>query len=93
MQVMEIFGAPMILKTGILFRVAIVDALIATLLIVIFFVILGSVWAQNSGVEVVVQNHMNIFHNNDILILLFSALIIVVTSVLIVVFGLNGGEE
>lgn len=93
MQVMEIFGAPMILKTGVLFRVAIVDALIATLLIVAFFVILGNIWAPSSGVEVVMQNHNSIFHNGDIPILLFSSLVIVVTSVLIVVFGLHGVDE
>lgn len=93
MQVMEIFGAPMILKTGILFRVAIVDAIIATILIILFFLSLGTMWAPYSGVDVVMQNHSLIFNNSDILILLGSALSIVVVSVLIVVFGINGGDE
>lgn len=93
MQVMEIFGAPMILKTGILFRVAIVDALISTFLIIVFFMLLGNIWAPTSGVEVVVQNCMSIFKNSDIFILLLSSLAIVIAAVLIVVFSLNGRDE
>ena len=37
MQVMEIFGAPLMLRSGVLFKVAIMDAFIATILTTAFF--------------------------------------------------------
>ena len=37
MQVMEIFGAPLMLRSGVLFKVAIMDAFIATILTSAFF--------------------------------------------------------
>ncbi|HHO42213.1 MAG TPA: cell division protein FtsX [Epsilonproteobacteria bacterium] len=93
MQVMEIFGAPLMLRSGVLFKIALLDALIAAVLIVLLFVYLRFGWAQSSGVDVMIQNKMFLFQSNDLLILVGSALFIVIVSVFAVVFSAKETEE
>jgi len=93
MQVMEIFGAPLMLRSGILFKVAIIDALLATIFTSLFFLYLKFQWAANSGIDMMVQNKEELFKMTDIVVLLVIALFIVVVAVYSVVFTTKGEEE
>ncbi|MDD5406772.1 MAG: cell division protein FtsX [Sulfurovaceae bacterium] len=87
MQVMEIFGAPIMLRSGILFKVAIVDALISTSIIVLFFLYLKYQLAGISEVDALMNNSELLFQPSDAFILLACAIVIVIISVYIVVFS------
>lgn len=87
MQVMEIFGAPLMLRSGVLFRVALVDAIISALLTSGIFLFLKYQWAQESHIDVLMQKQDLLFHSSDFLILLIVSLLIVITSVFLVVFS------
>jgi len=52
MQVMEIFGAPLMLRSGVLFKIAIIDAFIATILTSIVFLYVKFKWASDSGIDI-----------------------------------------
>jgi len=93
MQVMEIFGAPLMLRSGVLFKVAIIDALLATVFTSLFFLYLKFQWAANSGIDMMVQNKEELFKMTDIVILLVIALLIVIIAVYSVVFTSKGEEE
>jgi len=93
MQVMEIFGAPLMLRSGVLFKVAIMDAILATLFTSLFFLYLKFKWAANSGIDMMMQNREELFKMTDIGILLAVALLIVVIAVYTVVFTAKGEEE
>lgn len=92
MQVMEIFGAPLMLRSGILFKVAILDAIFATIFTTLFFLYIKLQWAKSSGIDILTQNQDALFHLVDMLILLLVALIIVVIAVYTVVFTAKGEE-
>ncbi len=93
MQVMEIFGAPLMLRSGVLFKVAIVDAILATILTSLFFAYIKFQWAANSGIDIMVQNKEELFKATDAAILLGTALLIVIIAVYTVVFSSRGVEE
>ena len=93
MQVMEIFGAPLMLRSGILFKVAIIDALLATVFTSMFFIYIKFIWAENSGIDVMMQNQDELFRILDIGALLLVALCIVIIAVSTVVFTSRGVEE
>jgi len=93
MQVMEIFGAPLILRSGVLFKAAIVDAFFATILTSVVFLYVKFQWAANSGIDIMMQNQEALFRLTDIAILLGSALLIVIISVYTVVFSNKGVQE
>jgi cell division transport system permease protein len=85
MQVMEIFGAPLMLRSGILFRVAFFDAIISTLIIVSVFLFFSYYGIDVGGIEIVEQNSNLLFLPLDGAILFLSAIFIVVISVYSVV--------
>ena len=93
MQVMEIFGASLMLRSGILFKVAIMDAILATIFTSLFFLYIKFIWAANSGIDMMVQNKEELFKVTDIAILLGVALLIVIIAVYTVVFSTKGVEE
>jgi len=93
MQVMEIFGAPLMLRSGVLFKVAIMDAFIATILTSAFFLYLKFQWAAKSGIEIMMEEQEKLFVMSDIAILLGSALVIVIIAVYSVVFSSKGVQE
>ena len=93
MQVMEIFGAPLMLRSGVLFKVAIMDAFIATILTSAFFLYIKYQWAENSGIGIMMQKQEKLFILSDIGILLGSALLIVIIAVYSVVFSSKGVQE
>jgi len=93
MQVMEIFGAPLILRSGVLFRVAVVDALIATVFTSLVYLYIKIQWSTTSGIDIMVKNKEALFKISDIGILLLVALSIVIVAVYTVVFTSKGEEE
>ncbi len=93
MQVMEIFGAPLMLRSGVLFKVAIADAFIATILTSAIFLYVKFEWAANSGIDIMVQNQEELFRLTDMAILLGSALLLVIIAVYSVVFTSKGVQE
>jgi cell division transport system permease protein len=93
MQVMEIFGAPLMLRSGVLFKVSIIDALLATVFTSLFFLYLKFQWAANSGIDMMMENKEELFKMTDIVVLLVVALLIVVLAVYSVVFTTKGEEE
>ena len=93
MQVMEIFGAPMMLRSGVLFRIAFFDALIATILVSAVFFYTKFYWAAGSGIDMIIQNQEALFRFTDIAMLLGSAILIVIIAVYTVVFSSKGVQE
>jgi len=93
MQVMEIFGAPLMLRSGVLFKVAIFDAFIATLLTSGIFFYVKLVWAPKSGIELMMQKQDELFRITDMAILLGAALLLVIVAVYMVVFSSKGEQE
>ncbi len=87
MKIMEIFGAPMMLRSGVLFRIAITDAVIATLLSVGFFIFLKYYWIPKSGIEFLIEKTDMLFGFLDVVVLLIVVLTIVVSAVFIVTLG------
>ena len=92
MQVMEIFGASLMLRSGVLFKAAIFDAIFATLFTSLIFLYLKFKWAANSGIDMMMQHQEALFKMTDIAILLGVALIIVIIAVYVVVFTAKGEE-
>lgn len=93
MRVMEIFGAPLMLRSGVLFRVAFVDAIFATIFVSGIFFYIKFHWAANSGIDIMVQNIDELFQVSDISILLGCAMLIVIVAVYSVVFSNKGVQE
>ena len=93
MQVMEIFGAPLMLRSGVLFRIAVVDALIATLLTSGLFFYVKYIWAPQSGIDLIVQKHEALFLTHDFGILAGAALLLVIIAVYAVVVSSKGVRE
>jgi cell division transport system permease protein len=93
MQVMEIFGAPLMLRSGVLFKVAILDAFIATLFVSGIFFYVKFVWAAQSGIDLMMEKQHELFQMTDMAILLGAALFIVIVAVYSVVFSARGVQE
>jgi len=87
MQVMEIFGASVMLRSGILFKRAMVDAIIATALTSGIFAFLRFVWIKKSNIDLLMQKESLLFAYKDIAILGGIAMLIVITAVIMVVIG------
>ena len=93
MQVMEIFGAPLMLRSGVLFRVAFVDAIFATIFVSGIFFYVKFYWAAQSGIDMMMENQDELFQVADIGILFGSAMAIVIVAVYSVVFSNKGVQE
>ncbi len=93
MQVMEIFGAPLMLRSGVLFKVAFIDAIFATILVSAIFFYIKFYWAAQSGIDIMMENQEVLFKLSDIGILFGSALLIVIIAVYSVVFSSKGVQE
>ena len=81
MQVMEIFGAPLMLRSGVLFKVAFVDAIFATILVSGIFFYIKFHWAAQSGIDIMMENQEVLFKLSDIGILFGSAMLRVIIAV------------
>jgi cell division transport system permease protein len=82
MRIMEIFGAPMLLRSGLLFRMGIVDALLATGIVVGIFTSLRFYYAPVSGIEILVDRQELLFRFRDAAVLAGISLVIVIVAVL-----------
>ena len=91
MQIMEIFGAPLMLRSGVLFKVAIIDAIMATLIVSALFFYVKFMWAAQSGIDILMQKRDELFLATDIGVLLGSSLLIVIIAVYTVVRGSQKG--
>ena len=87
MQVMEIFGASTMLKSGILFKRAIIDAILATVITSGMFAFLRFTWVKKSNIQILMQKEELLFAYRDIGILGGIAILIVITAVIMVVVG------
>jgi len=93
MKIMETFGAPLMLRSGVLFKVAIIDALIAALLTSIIFLYMKFQWVDSSGIDIMIKNQDKLFRWDDLLLLLGAALCIAIVAVYSVVFSNKGVHE
>ncbi len=89
MKVMEIFGAPLLLRSAVMYRIAIVDSIISTIIISLFFVHLKYNWVDSSGIDILVHNRDLIFEFNDLFKMLGISLLIVISSVSMVISRLK----
>jgi len=89
MQVMEILGASGMLRSGVLFRIALVDALIAALTTIVIFAFLRFAWVGQSHIDLLVRKRELFFQYQDIAILLGIAFVIVLVSVVLVASNLK----
>jgi len=87
MQVMEIFGASIMLRSGILFKRALIDSLIATIATSGLFAFLRLVWAPKNSVSILIGKEDLLFMYRDIAILGGIAVLIVIIAVSMVVIG------
>jgi cell division transport system permease protein len=85
MQVMEILGASAMLRSGVLFRIALIDALIAAMVTIGLFAFLRYVWAPKSGIAFLVERSDLLFRWQDVAVLGGTVLAIVLISVIVVV--------
>jgi len=86
MRIMEIFGAPMMLRSGVLFKMGIVDAIISTILTSSIFLSL-KYWAPKSGILLLEKEQELLFESSDFTILLSISLTMVIVAVFIVAIG------
>jgi cell division transport system permease protein len=89
MSIMEIFGAPLFLRSAVMYRIAIIDAIISSIIISLIFVYLKYNWVDNSGIEILVKNRELIFQFSDLLKMLGISIVIVISSVYLVVSNLK----
>lgn len=85
MSIMEIFGASLMMRSGVLFRRAIVDALIATVLTSVIFVLVRLMWGKDASIHGMSSNSGLMFAYSDSILLVFISLTIVILAVVIVV--------
>ena len=86
MRIMEIFGAPMMLRSGVLFKMGIIDAIVSTILASSIFIAL-KYWAPKSGILLLVKEKELLFQNSDFTILVTISLSMVIVAVVSVAVG------
>ena len=91
MQIMEIFGAPLMLRSGVLFRIAFVDAVMATMITAGIFLYIKHSWVPQSNIPLLKQKQDVLFVMSDIWILLAVSLGIVFVAVFSVVLSSTKG--
>jgi len=87
MQIMKVFGAPLMLRSGVLFRVALIDAIISSFLTSGAFLALKYRLVSDNHIEILSQKQNLLFQSTDFLILISASILIVLISVSLVVFG------
>jgi len=86
MQIMKVFGAPLMLRSGVLFRVALIDAIISSFLTSGAFLALKYKLISDNHIEILTQKQNLLFQSTDFLILIGASILIVLISVSLVVF-------
>jgi len=93
MRVMEILGASAMLRSGVLLRMAFVDALLATLTTIGLFAFLKYYWVPKSDIDLLIENQILLFEPRDIGILSGVVVSIVIFSIVMVVRGARESIE
>ncbi len=81
---MEIFGAPLFQRSAVMYRLAIIDTIVATSFVSIIFIYLKNSWAPNSNIEILIKNSELIFQVGDIIKMLGVSIPLIVISVFLV---------
>ncbi len=92
MRIMEIFGAPMMLRSGVLFKMGLVDAFFSTLISGVIFYSLKE-WAKKSGIPLLESKYELLFSFSDMLILSSMAFGIVIIAVIFVALSTKEVRE
>lgn len=69
------------LRSGILFKIAFIDAIVATILNIVVFMYIKSTWSQHSDIDFIKNNQDLLFNFSDFLIQFAIAIVIVSISV------------
>jgi cell division transport system permease protein len=93
MQIMEIFGAPVFLRSGVLIKAGLIDAIISVILATAIFLTLKYYTIPESGVEILIKKQEFLFKWWDSLIMMGVSLSIVILSVVVVIISSEGVEE
>ena len=86
MRIMEIFGAPLMLRSGVLFKMAFFDAIIATILNLLIFLYIKTNGDGIDSIKFLKDNSGLLLHLSDIFIWIITSLVIVFISVMFVAF-------
>ncbi len=89
MLVMEILGASGMLRSGVLFRIALTDALVAAVATIGLFAFLRYYWAVHSKIDLLIQKRALLFEYQDIAVLLGVSVVIILVSVVFVAHNLK----
>ncbi len=87
MQIMEVFGASVMLRSGVLFRMGIIDAIISTIISAGLFAGIKYKWADESGIDLLIEKKDILFTTQDLMMMIGVALVIVIIAVIIVTFS------
>jgi cell division transport system permease protein len=93
MQIMEIFGAPILLRSGVLFKMGVFDALISVVLGSGIFLMIKHRFVPESTIEILTKNRELIFQWWDAIVMFGVSFSIVTISVIVVTFSSKGVEE
>ncbi len=86
-QIMEILGAPLLLRSGMLFKMGIIDAFLSVVFGSAIFISLRYYFAPKSGIEILVEKQDLLFKWWDTLVMTGVSFSIVFASVLVVIWG------
>jgi cell division transport system permease protein len=89
MKVMEIFGASLFLRSKVLINMAIIDAVISSILTSMMFVSLQKMWISDSQMEILKEHVSEVFIFSDFFILLFASISVVLIAVFLVVISVK----
>jgi len=93
MQIMEIFGAPLMLRSGVLFKMALIDAIIATILNLGIFLYIQISWSKLTEIEFIKEHSDLLFKVSDVFVWILASLVIVFISVFYVAFKASEVSE
>ena len=89
MQIMEIFGASLFLRSKVLIQMGLVDAFLSAILTSGIFLSLQNLWIRDSNMDILKENISEIFAVSDFFILLFASMLIVFIAIFLVVINVK----
>jgi cell division transport system permease protein len=89
MQIMEIFGASLFLRSKVLIQMGLVDAILSSILTSGIFLSLQNLWIRDSNMDILKENVNEIFAVSDFFILLMASIAIVLVAIFLVVINVK----
>lgn len=89
MQVMEIFGASLFLRSKVLINMALLDAVLSAVVSSGIFLAIQNLWVRDSNMDILKENVEEIFAFSDFFILLTASIIVVMIAVFLVVINVK----